>query len=647
MKLMTFRFGIGARLAAGFAIMVALLVAVTVKYVANVQGLNADLVQINDVNAVKQRYAMGLSGAVHDRAIVLRDVVLLDGPERDAAIAAMSEMAQAYATAEAGLMQQMQRVAVSQTERALVDRIAQIRARTNPLEDRVIALRQADDTPAAVEALAQVRPVFDEWLTSVSALLDYLRAENDRITGDVRATTGAFLSVALVGLGLAVLVALATAFLVARSIQRPVAGLSATMVQMSRGDYRLAVPYRSQRDEIGDMARTVELFREALVKAEELKGAQMAQQEQARARAEGEAARQARVVRDVSAGLARLADGDLTQPIASPANDPFPAEYEALRTAYNEVIDRLAGTMARIGAVSAAVRAGSGEINEAAQDLSARAETQAATLEQSAAALNELAQSVRSTASSAAAAENASQSNRRNAESGAQIVREAVEAMRGIEHSSKQITQIIGVIDDIAFQTNLLALNAGVEAARAGEAGRGFAVVASEVRGLAQRASDSARQIKALIRESASQVDAGSALVERTGASLEGIVQRASEVSDLVAEIAKAAAEQAAGLDEINTGVNQLDQVTQRNAAAAEKTTAASTALLQKAEDLALELSGFRTPDHLRPASELAADQRPRPAPRDSDRPANAIGTASRAKRAVGQGMGQGAWASF
>jgi methyl-accepting chemotaxis protein len=226
-------------------------------------------------------------------------------------------------------------------------------------------------------------------------------------------------------------------------------------------------------------------------------------------------------------------------------------------------------------------------------------------------------------------------------------VREAVEAMRGIEHSSKQITQIIGVIDDIAFQTNLLALNAGVEAARAGEAGRGFAVVASEVRALAQRASDSARQIKALIRESASQVDAGSALVERTGASLEGIVQRASEVSDLVAEIAKAAAEQAAGLDEINTGVNQLDQVTQRNAAAAEKTTAASTALLQKAEDLALELSGFRTPDHLRPASELAADQRRRPAPRDSDRPANAIGTASRAKRAVGQGMGQGAWASF
>jgi methyl-accepting chemotaxis protein len=324
-------------------------------------------------------------------------------------------------------------------------------------------------------------------------------------------------------------------------------------------------------------------------------GARMAAEaEKQEAERERQRLEQVRVVDDLKAGLSRLADGDLTRRIESPGDNPFPESYETLRESYNAVIDRVGGVLARINGIADGVRTSSQTITKASRDLSGRTETQAATLEESAAALNELTVSVRSTAERAAGAEEASQQNRNGAQSGAHVVGQAVEAMQGIEKSSEQITRIIGVIDDIAFQTNLLALNAGVEAARAGDAGRGFAVVASEVRLLAQRASDSAREIKELISKSAEQVETGSSLVNQAGDALSDILERAQRAASFVEEIASAAAEQANGLKEINTGVNQLDHATQQNRAVSEDTTASAADLLTQSDELIAALSEFR-----------------------------------------------------
>ena len=240
---------------------------------------------------------------------------------------------------------------------------------------------------------------------------------------------------------------------------------------------------------------------------------------------------------------------------------------------------------------------GASEISQASEDLSRRTESQAATLEQTAAAIVELTASVKTSADGARNVENTVQKAREEAETSGEVVQNAVSAMGGIEESSNKISQIISVIDDIAFQTNLLALNAGVEAARAGDAGRGFAVVASEVRALAQRSSEAAMEIKALISESTSQVEQGVDLVGRAGEALHSIVGRVSHISQLISEMAEGAAEQSTGLSEVNIGMSQLDQVTQQNAAMVEEATAAGHTLNSDAVTLSELVARFQVGD--------------------------------------------------
>ncbi|SFI83802.1 methyl-accepting chemotaxis protein [Celeribacter neptunius] len=300
-------------------------------------------------------------------------------------------------------------------------------------------------------------------------------------------------------------------------------------------------------------------------------------------------AEQNRVVDGLRVGLKRLADGDLTSRI----DEKFAAEYETLRADFNDAIGNLLNAMRNVVENADMIRGEASEISNAADDLSRRTEKQAATLEETATALDELTTSVRSAAEGAKQASDMVDTAKANAEASGMVVQEAVEAMGQIETSSTQISKITSVIDDIAFQTNLLALNAGVEAARAGEAGRGFAVVASEVRALAQRSSEAAREINELISKSGTLVKRGVGLVGETGDALRGIVASVTEISANVSEIAVSAREQSSGLAEINAAVNQLDQVTQQNAAMFEETTAASHSLTREAENLNATTSKF------------------------------------------------------
>jgi methyl-accepting chemotaxis protein len=379
-------------------------------------------------------------------------------------------------------------------------------------------------------------------------------------------------------------------FFIVRGMVKPVIGLVSVVDKLAQKDFEVTISPIKSKDEIGRLTSAMLVLRDRLAEGEKL--AKIAsEQEAARSR---QLLDQQRVVSELGQGLQRLSDGDLSTPIVDPVENPFPQDYQSLRLSYNAALTKVGDVLSQVRKIAEGVRDKSREISHASRDLSMRAENQAATLEESAAALNELTASVGSTAERAVEAETASVDNRNGAEAGALIAREAVAAMESIEKSSNQIKRILSVIDDIAFQTNLLALNAGVEAARAGEAGRGFAVVASEVRVLARRASESAKEIKLLISDSTDQVNTGSDLVGKAGQSLSDIFERAKDAATLVAEIARAASEQASGITELNAGINHLDQVTQQNSAMAVDTTASAASLLQRSEDLIVALSEFR-----------------------------------------------------
>jgi methyl-accepting chemotaxis protein len=331
-------------------------------------------------------------------------------------------------------------------------------------------------------------------------------------------------------------------------------------------------------------------------------------------------------VNQIAAGLSQLAEGDLEQRIPT----PFIPALEPLRVDFNASMEALEKSMAAVGGAVKAITAGAGEIAGATDDWSQRTEQQAANLEESAAALEQVTATVKKSSQGANHARDVVSAAKVDAEKSGAVVREAMAAMAAIDKSSKQIGQIIGVIDEIAFQTNLLALNAGVEAARAGEAGRGFAVVASEVRALAQRSAKAAKEIKGLISASTAQVDQGVVLVGQTGEALERIVSQVVEISGSIAEIAVSATEQSTGLEQVNTAVAEMSQLTQKNAALVGEASSAVHGLALESDELAKLVARYRTQRSedaamlatLKKAAPHAFRATPEPAPAGRAKPA-------------------------
>ncbi|MBD9506728.1 HAMP domain-containing protein [Ensifer sp. ENS10] len=404
--------------------------------------------------------------------------------------------------------------------------------------------------------------------------------------------------VSIVAMIAGTLLAIIGGLMLVETLRGPLKRVTETMTRLAGGDLDVAIEGRNRGDEIGDMVRSVAVFRDNALEnvrlgreaeaARALSAEEEARRAAERARVEAEQMQALNALSDV---LAALADGNLEEGMA----EDLPADYVIMARTYNNAVEALRATLADVRVVTGEITGGTGNLASSADDLARRTEQQAAALEESSRALRQLTEIVRTTAESARKTTVSVGETNSYAKHSGQVVAKAIDAMAEINRSSEKISTIIGVIDEIAFQTNLLALNAGVEAARAGEAGRGFAVVAQEVRELAQRCAGAAREIKGLISESSAQVRSGVALVQETGDALTVINSHITTIHDLVSNIEASAADQYTGLNEVNSAVHEVELITQQNAAMVEENTAEIHGLRRQVEALNEKIERFRT----------------------------------------------------
>ncbi|MBB3571733.1 methyl-accepting chemotaxis protein [Rhizobium sp. BK491] len=500
-----------------------------------------------------------------------------------------------------------------------------------------------DNATAMALAIEKFRPARKKAGQDTAALSDKARIELARKSDGASTESDAIIMTSYLTLGFGAVLALALGFLMsATQVVRPIRRLTATMSTLANSDLSVGVPFTERGDEIGEMARAVEVFKQNGIKVREMNAQEAALQaksadlqssigEVVSAAVAGDftrrigkdydnadlnrfAAQVNELVTSVDHGIAEtrrvvsaLAEGDLTESMRG----EFQGAFGELKNNVNATMANLRSVLGEVRSAIDTINGGAGEMRNASGDLSKRTEQQAASLEETSSALEEITVAVKSSTERATEASHMVDEARRSTEQSSAVVEDAVSAMGRIEKASGEIGQIINVIDEIAFQTNLLALNAGVEAARAGDAGKGFAVVAQEVRELAQRSANAAKDIKGLINRSGEEVTSGVKLVTATGEALSLIESHVVKINEHVHSIATAAKEQSAGLGEVSTAVNHMDQVTQQNAAMVEESTAATNRLADEAATLARLIARFKLDGHGAAPRAVDHDSRP------------------------------------
>ncbi|MDK1386719.1 methyl-accepting chemotaxis protein [Sinorhizobium sp. 8-89] len=490
----------------------------------------------------------------------------------------------------------------------------------NGVRETSLKLSELGGKNAALRDLpAKLGPSLDSIDKGTAALIDVggrwqaAKGEAATLVADASRTLESFVSsaqeagkqdsqrsatVSIIAMVAGTLLSIIGGLMLVETLRGPLKRVTETMTRLANGDLEVAIEGRNRGDEIGDMVRSVAVFRDNALEnvrlereaeaARTLSAAEEARRSQERARIEAEQMQALNALSDV---LAQLAAGNLEEGMA----EDLPADYVIMARTYNNAVEALRATLTDVRLVTEEITGGTGNLSASADDLARRTEQQAAALEESSRALRQLTELVRSTAESARSTTISVDETNNYAQHSGQVVAKAIDAMAEINRSSEKIGTIIGVIDEIAFQTNLLALNAGVEAARAGDAGRGFAVVAQEVRELAQRCAGAAREIKGLISASSAQVRSGVALVQETGDALAVINDHIATIHQLVSNIEASAAEQYTGLSEVNSAVHEVELITQQNAAMVEENTAEIHGLRRQVEALNEKIERFKT----------------------------------------------------
>ncbi|MBB4608354.1 methyl-accepting chemotaxis protein [Sphingomonas yabuuchiae] len=564
---------ISGKLFVAFGILATALVVTMVLSIMSQQHLNSVAENLGRVRRDKLVAISQINTATSDYRVSEATVVLSTEPDQiDAAYRDLQERSQMIAKSEAFLDRALSSPKAIEQFRSFRDHWGQFEQQSR----KTIDLGRQNLNTEALASFRASKRMYDTANKDASIMTDIQVALMDK---EMNEANQDYIWSRNASIAISVLVLALTAYLLMtliRGIANPLAAMTAAMRRLAAGDLNTRLEVEPRRDEVGQLADAMVSFRDQLVGAERAKAEQTSL-----------------IVSSIGSGLDALAQGDLTKRIEADLTGPF----AKLKQDFNNAMDSVSATLTAVNASAQGITNGAADIREASDDLSHRTEQQAASLEETAAAMHEITETVRETAENAKRANQAVTETRTDADQSTDVVRKAVEAMHGIERSSHEISEIIAVIDGIAFQTNLLALNAGVEAARAGDAGKGFAVVASEVRALAQRSADAAKDVKERITASTQQVDTGVQLVAQAGNALTRITGRIGEINALVSDIASAAAQQATGLQQVNTAVAEMDGVTQQNAAMVEQATAAARSLSEETGHMTREVGRFRLID--------------------------------------------------